>query len=279
MPSPVPGSNQFHGDLFEYWRDNEFGATNSFNILQTIPTTVYIKPLDKRHQFGGSFSGPAIKDRLFFFYAIDQQLRDFPIVAVPTPQFLADTNPALNNCTVAGGSTTTDAVTCAEDRGVTAGQIASAMAYINGQSGVAPRKGNQLINFGKVDYKINDKNNASLIYNRMRWNSPNGTQTNPVIRRGLTSIGSDYLKVDSIIGKVDTFITPTHLQRAAHRVCAEFRLRNGKQAIRKRAHNDRRRIASGRQHHIQLPIQHGVALLHSAQPSIPTKNRSMRWTM
>lgn len=203
------GSNQFHGDLFEYWRDNEFGATNSFNILQTIPTTVYIKPMDKRHQFGGSFSGPAIKDKLFFFYAIDQQLRDFPIVAVPTPQFLADTNPALNNCTVAGGSTTTDAVTCAEDRGVTANQIASAMSYINGQSGVAPRKGNQLINFGKVDYKINDKNNASLIYNRMRWNSPNGTQTNPVIRRGLTSIGSDYLKIDAIIGKIDTFITPS----------------------------------------------------------------------
>jgi hypothetical protein len=203
------GSNSFHGDLFEYWRDNEFGATNSFNILQTIPTTVYIKPLDKRHQFGGSFSGPAIKDRLFFFYAIDQQLRDFPIVAVPTPQFLADTNPALNNCTVAGGSTTTDAVTCAEDRGVTLAQINSAMTYINGQSGVAPRKGNQLINFGKVDYKLNDKNNASLIYNRMRWNSPNGTQTNPVIRRGLTSIGSDFLKVDAFIGKVDTFLTPT----------------------------------------------------------------------
>jgi hypothetical protein len=196
------GSNAFHGDLFEYWRDNEFGATNSFNILQTVPTTVYIKPLDKRHQFGGSLNGPVIKDKLFFFYALDQQLRDFPIVAVPTPQFLADTNSSYNNCTVLGGSTTTDAATCAEDRGVTASQIASAMSYINGQSGVAPRKGNQLINFGKVDYNINDKNNASLMYNRMRWNSINGTQTHPVIRRGLTSIGSDYLKIDSIIGKI-----------------------------------------------------------------------------
>jgi len=202
------GSNVFHGDVFEYWRDNEFGATNSFNILQTIPTTVYIKPLDKRHQFGGSFSGPIKKDKLFFFYAIDQQLRDFPVVAVPTPQFLADTNSAYNNCTVIGGTTTTDAVTCAMSRGVTTAQINSAMAYINGQSGVAPRKGNQLINFGKVDYKINDKNNASVIYNHMRWNSPNGTQTNPVIRRGITSIGSDYLNVDAVIAKIDTFLTP-----------------------------------------------------------------------
>ncbi len=202
------GSNEFHGDLFEYWRDNEFGATNPFNILQTIPTTVYVKPLDKRHQFGGSFSGPVIKDKLFFFYSIDQQLRDFPILAVPTPQFLQDTNAAYNNCTIQGLTTTTDAVTCAEDRGVTASQITSAMAYFTSQSGVAPRKGNQLISFGKVDYRINDKNNVSLMYNRMRWNSPNGTQTNPVVRRGITSLGSDFLKIDSVIGKIDTFLTP-----------------------------------------------------------------------
>ena len=202
------GSNAFHGDLFEYWRDNEFGATNSFNILQTVPTTVYIKPLDKRHQFGGSFSGPIKKDKLFFFYAIDQQLRDFPVVAVPTPQFLSITTASLNNCTVVNSSATTDAQSCALARGVTQAQINSAMSYITQQSGVAPRKGNQLINFAKADYKINDKNNFSVMYNRMRWNSPNGTQTNPVIRRGLTSIGSDYLKVDAFIGKIDTFVTP-----------------------------------------------------------------------
>jgi hypothetical protein len=202
------GSNEFHGDLFEYWRDNEFGATNPFNILQTIPTTVYVKPLDKRHQFGGSFSGPAIKDKLFFFYAIDQQLRDFPILAVPTPQFLQDSNAAYNNCAVQGSTTTTDAVTCAEDRGVTAPQIASAMSYFTDQSGVAPRKGDQLINFGKVDYRFNDKSTASLMYNRMRWNSLNGTQTNPVVRRGITSLGSDYMKIDSIIGRIDTYLTP-----------------------------------------------------------------------
>ncbi len=59
------GGNDFHGDAFEYYRDNDFGATNPFNILQTIPTTVYVKPKDKRHQYGGSFSGPIVHDRLF----------------------------------------------------------------------------------------------------------------------------------------------------------------------------------------------------------------------
>jgi hypothetical protein len=200
------GGNTFHGDLFEYYRDNDFGATNPFNILQTYPTTVYVKPKDKRHQFGGTLDGPAIKDKLFFLYAFDEQRRNFPIVGVPTPQFLSTTNASYNNCKVAGGGTT-DAVSCAEARGVSAAQIASAMAYINGQSGIFPRTGDQTLNFGKIDYKVNDRNSASLIYNRMRWNSPNGVQTNPVIRRGSTSVGNDYVKVDSVIAKLDTFLT------------------------------------------------------------------------
>jgi hypothetical protein len=224
------GSNEFHGDAFEYWRDNEFGATNSFNILQTVPAIVYVKPLDKRHQFGGSFDGPIIKDKLFFFYAFDQQLRDFPIVGVPTPQFLADTNAAYNNCKIAGGGTT-DAVTCAEDRGVTATQIAAATAYFTDQSGIAPRKGNQNINFGKVDYKINDRNTASLMYNRMRWNSPNGIQTNPVVRRGVTSLGNDYVKIDSIIGKIDTFLTPTLSNELRAEYARDYEFENGNKPL------------------------------------------------
>ena len=218
------GGNTFHGDAFEYYRDNDFGATNPFNTLVVAgpggvgTQTIHIKPKDKRHQYGGSFNGPIIHDKLFFLYAFDQQKRNFPVIAVPTPQFLQATNAAVNNCKVAGGTTTTDAVTCAEDRGVSAANVAAALAYINGQSGVAPRFGDQILNFMKLDYKINDRNNASLIYNRMRWDSPNGIQTNPVIRRGITSIGNDYVKVDSIIGKIDTVLT----QRATNELRAEY---------------------------------------------------------
>ena len=218
------GSNVYHGDAFEYYRDNDFGATNPFNTLVVAgpngvgTQTIFIKPKDKRHQYGGSFNGPLIHDRLFFLYAFDQQKRNFPVLAVPTPQFLAASNPADNNCKVAGGTTTTDAVTCALDRGVSQTSIDQAMAYINGQSGVAPRLGDQIINFLKLDYKINERNNASLMYNRMRWDSPNGIQTNPVVRRGVTSVGNDYVKVDSVIGKVDTLLTP----RTSNELRAEY---------------------------------------------------------
>jgi hypothetical protein len=207
------GSNTFHGDAFEYYRDNDFGATNPYNTLAVTNAagaiqTVYIKPKDKRHQYGGTFSGPLVKDKLFFLYSFDQQKRNFPVLSVPTPQFLEAGNAAVNNCKVAGGTTTTDAVTCAEDRGATAAQVNAALAYIGGQSGVAPRLGDQIINFLKFDYVLNPKNTISAIYDRMRWDSPNGVQTNPVVRRGITSLGNDFLKVDSIIGKIDTVVTP-----------------------------------------------------------------------
>jgi hypothetical protein len=210
------GANAFHGDAFEYYRDNDFGATNPFNTLAVpVPGApagtsqiIYIKPKDKRHQYGGTFSGPIKHDKLFFLYSFDQQRRNFPALGTPTPQFLAAGNAADNNCKVAGGTTTTDAITCAEDRGVTAPQVAAAQAYITEMTGVVPRLGDQIINFLKLDYAINDHNNASIIYDRMRWDSPNGIITNPVDREGLTNFGNDFVKIDSVIGKITTLISP-----------------------------------------------------------------------
>ncbi|MBM3739166.1 MAG: TonB-dependent receptor [Acidobacteria bacterium] len=51
------GTNQFHGSLFEYMRNFRMNAANFFSGRDTL----------KRNQFGGSFGGPVIKDRTFFF--------------------------------------------------------------------------------------------------------------------------------------------------------------------------------------------------------------------
>jgi Carboxypeptidase regulatory-like domain len=52
------GSNSFHGDLFEFLRNQDFNAKNWFSHV--------VDPL-RRNQFGGGVGGPVIKDRLFFF--------------------------------------------------------------------------------------------------------------------------------------------------------------------------------------------------------------------
>src|SRR5438876_6120312 len=82
------GSNQFHGEAYFYDRDNEWGATNPFTRLttQTSPgvfTSAPYKPKDVRKIWGGGIGGPILKDRLFFFFAVDRYDRDFPGTAVP----------------------------------------------------------------------------------------------------------------------------------------------------------------------------------------------------
>ena len=59
------GSNEFHGELFEFFRNDVLDARNFFTFTSTEP------PPFKRNQFGGQLGGPIIKERLFFFFSYD----------------------------------------------------------------------------------------------------------------------------------------------------------------------------------------------------------------
>ncbi|WP_263378648.1 TonB-dependent receptor [Granulicella paludicola] len=54
------GTNQFHGSAYEYFRND---ALDARNVLQRTGR----KPELRQNQFGGSFGGPIIHDRTFFF--------------------------------------------------------------------------------------------------------------------------------------------------------------------------------------------------------------------
>jgi hypothetical protein len=58
------GTNQFHGVIYEYIRNQLFDASNYF-----IPAAQ--KPAFKRNQFGGTLGGPIVKDKTFFFFAYE----------------------------------------------------------------------------------------------------------------------------------------------------------------------------------------------------------------
>jgi hypothetical protein len=57
------GSNQFHGSLFEYGRNNYFDARNTFNRKSNLTSNTSFH----LNQFGGSLGGPIVKNKLFFF--------------------------------------------------------------------------------------------------------------------------------------------------------------------------------------------------------------------
>lgn len=56
------GSNLFHGDAFEFLRNDDFNANDFFLNAAGKPRAVL-----KQNQFGGSVGGPVKRDKLFFF--------------------------------------------------------------------------------------------------------------------------------------------------------------------------------------------------------------------
>ena len=64
------GTNHFHGDVFEFYRDTFLNTRNYFQ-KQINTTTGQSQPTAPFHQniFGGTLGGPILKDKLFFFGA------------------------------------------------------------------------------------------------------------------------------------------------------------------------------------------------------------------
>src|SRR6266702_4580763 len=77
------GTNAFHGDLFEFVRNNAFNAVDPFATRNDVL---------KRNQFGGTVGGPLKKDKVSFFAGYQGTItRQTPIqntVFVPTPAML-----------------------------------------------------------------------------------------------------------------------------------------------------------------------------------------------
>jgi hypothetical protein len=59
------GTNTYHGELFEYVRNNDFDARNFFN-----PSPILQSPF-KRNNFGADGGGPIRKDKTFFFLSYE----------------------------------------------------------------------------------------------------------------------------------------------------------------------------------------------------------------
>src|SRR5688572_19248133 len=86
------GTNVLHGDLFEFFRDHRFNATNPFNLIDSATGDRRGDGLN-RNQFGGTLGGPVVTDRLFFFGAYQgTRVRETPADLfgfIPSAQMLA----------------------------------------------------------------------------------------------------------------------------------------------------------------------------------------------
>jgi Carboxypeptidase regulatory-like domain/TonB-dependent Receptor Plug Domain len=71
------GTNAFHGDVYEFLRNDALDAANFFDNFSGSP-----KPAFRRNQFGASAGGPIQKDKTFFFgdYEGIRQSKGFSII-------------------------------------------------------------------------------------------------------------------------------------------------------------------------------------------------------
>ncbi|MFI5102936.1 MAG: TonB-dependent receptor domain-containing protein [Terriglobales bacterium] len=155
------GSNALHGELFEYFRNDALDARNYFN-----PTDQPRSPFHN-NQFGGSFGGPIVKDKTFFYMNYEGQretVGTVTLACVPDPAQIADdilANGAPNPVTAAmlkfwpapnipgrfGNPSATPGL--GEDVGCPAGPNASL---------ITPSYNNLSSVIGKIDHNFNQNN-------------------------------------------------------------------------------------------------------------------------
>ena len=229
------GTNSFHGEVYYFDRDGAWAATNP-NVLHAVQlpgtsgyTVVPFKPTDLRRQYGFSVGGPIWKDRIFFFFAADKFYHDFPGTATisgasANANFFNPADSTLPAGKTCGGTSNAapsyqDTQVCQISKvtglpyggaGTSAYSVYNAgISGLNTMLGTTPRTGDQTIYFPRIDWQVNQKNHASVEANRMRWTSPAGIQTSPAVAYGKASFGNDYVRDTWIVGKLDTFFTPS----------------------------------------------------------------------
>jgi len=78
------GTNAYHGDVFEFFRNDVLNANNWANDFQGFP-----KPTLRWNMFGATLGGPIVKNKLFFFVDYQGQRFDHPASSSPLTLFTA----------------------------------------------------------------------------------------------------------------------------------------------------------------------------------------------
>jgi hypothetical protein len=228
------GGNHVHGQLFFFDRDNAMGAANAFTVVPVQQAngtwgTRITKPLDRRLQFGASVGGPIVKDKLFYYATFDAQRRDYPAVAAAAhsdsffapacvtqahySQIAAFDSADLALVQVCSGhdeirNLQKNALPYGSSDHAAVAAFNQGMAYLTSLLGAVPRTADHQIGFAKLDYHLSPHHSLALSYNRMRWSSPGGVQSAPVVHLGIASFGFDGVKVDSLIAHFNSQLGP-----------------------------------------------------------------------
>ncbi|MGH9812966.1 MAG: TonB-dependent receptor domain-containing protein, partial [Candidatus Acidiferrales bacterium] len=184
------GTNAFHGEAFYFIRDDFTSAREPTIPVNVIENAIGDDRLpERRQQFGFAMGGPVVKDKLFWFLNWDQQVRSFPyVVNTNNAAFIPD------DCTTL--ATVNQRATC---------------QFFQNERTVVGRKALNEVGFFRTDWAINPNNNFGFSYNFHQWRSVNGIRTPTINFNAASDNGFDGVRTDSLIWRLNSVITPTHL--------------------------------------------------------------------
>ena len=179
------GSNQIHGDVYEFLRNDKLDARNFFDVQ---------KPPFRRNQFGAAAGGPIRRDRTFIFgnfEGLRQALTTTSLATVPSAAARA-------------GMLSTGAVTVSPAVKPFLALWPSPNAGLLGAGDTGlynfAAKSPSSENFGslRVDHVISDKDNVAVVYSiddgvTQTPDSLNSTFVNSTLRRNTVSVHETHI--------------------------------------------------------------------------------------
>jgi hypothetical protein len=184
------GTNDVHGSAYWFFRNRTLNARDRYAAFN---------PPEYRHQAGASVGGAIKKDKLFYFFNSEIQRRNFPIASSINRPAVIDNSGHFIGCGAAVGSETPSAAQC---RAID--------TILPRFFGAIPRRNDQELAFGKLDWRPSDRNAISASFNFLHFVAPNGIQSAIALNTGagITSNGDDSVRVRN--GRLSWTAIPTN---------------------------------------------------------------------
>ena len=225
------GTNEFHGDAFEFFRNGDLNARDFFATARDSL---------KRNQFGGVLGGPVKKNKLFFFAGYEgTTIRSNPpqtIAYVPTAAELAGNFQVTAGPACNGGRSITLPSSLGFNNNILPTSLISPVAqniekYLPATADPCGKttygllsNSNEAIGVARVDYQINDRHSffgRLVLANLDGPGSYNGTNVltfnnaSSLDRDTAVALGDTYLFGSNIVNSARATVTRTRVEKVS----------------------------------------------------------------
>ena len=202
------GTNDLHGTVFGFFRDEIFDAADPFAIVLEGASAKRVRPPSSRQQFGASLGGPLRRGRTFYFLAYESLLRDEQnAVSVLTDRSIFEPSTAQEAFLARLPSDSAEPLR----ELLTAGLTTRSLFETN--SGVFPFETSRHLGSVKIDHNPGVSNRLSL-----RFNSGRANETNPNTfalvgaSRGFVSDETEYTTGVNWVRQLDSVVQELRTQ-------------------------------------------------------------------